>query len=348
MSRLIDQPLSPLEQFVRDYAEARGGVWDQIEPRVYDLLIGSEITRVAFDPEALPEHPQAQLASLGSPLLDGLLADAAERWRYARFYRIGLNLHPHGLESRFRQAISLSPTAIANIRRVRMMNCPQALFWFKATFVSDQKEEEILLMGIDLHSLREVRHWDLLLASSGLSELPEALLPEARHAGIIAGYRCARDRVAPTVAALANTRRREWSSRVATQFQRMSVYYSRLREEANEPFRNGDDVAAPSPIAARREAIDREERLRIAELRQKSTLRVQVKPANLMIVQLPKLLMSVAITDRNRPVGQLEVVWNPLSEAIEAPACPACGQPTFTLQIYRNSLGCASCMESAG
>jgi len=26
----------------------------------------------------LPEHPQAQLASLGSPLLDGLLADAAE------------------------------------------------------------------------------------------------------------------------------------------------------------------------------------------------------------------------------------------------------------------------------
>jgi hypothetical protein len=224
-------------------------------------------------------------------------------------------------------------------RRSRIsFNCPQALFWFKATFVSDQKEEEVLLMGIDLHSLREVRHWDLLLASSGLSELPEALLPEARHAGIIAGYRCARDRVAPTVAALANTRRREWSSRVAMQIQRMSAYYSRLREEANEPFRNGDDVAAPSPIAARREAIDREERLRIAELRQKSTLRVQVKPANLMIVQLPKLLMSAAITDKNRSVGQLEVVWNPLSDAMEAPACPACGQPTFTLQIYRNSL----------
>jgi len=118
---------------------------------------------------------------------------------------------------------------------------------------------------------------DLLLASSGLSELPEALLPEARHAGIIADIAAPATRGA-NVAALANTRRREWSSRVATQFQRMSVYYSRLREEANEPFRNGDDVAAPSPIAARREAIDREERLRIAELRQKSTLRVQVKP----------------------------------------------------------------------
>lgn len=345
MTRLIEQSLSPLEQFVRDYTEARDGTWDQIEPRVYDLLIGSEITRVAFDPEALSEHPQAQLASLGSPLLDGLLADAAERWRCARFYRIGLNLHPHSLEARFRQAISLSPTAIASIRRVRTMNCPQALFWFRATFVSDQKEEEILLMGIDLHSLREVRHWDLLLTSSGLSELPEALLPEARHAGLIAGYRCACDRVVPTVAALANTRRRAWSSRVATQIQRMSAYYSRLREEASEPFHHGDDATAPSRIAAKREAIDREERLRIAELRQKSALRVHVEPANLMIVQQPKLLMSVAITDKNRAVDLLEVVWNPLSEAIEAPTCPACRQPTFTLRICRNSLGCASCME---
>jgi hypothetical protein len=344
VNRQTEEPLSTLEQFVRDFAEARDGAWDQIEPLVYDVLIGSEITRVAFDPEALPEHPQAQLASLGSPLLDSLLADAAERWRCARFYRVGLNLHPHDLGSRFRQAISLSPTAIGSIRRVRTMNCPQALFWFKATFVSDQKEEEILLMGIDLHSLREVRHWDSLLASSGLSELPETHLPEARHAGLIAGYRCARDRLAPTVAALANTRRREWSGRVATQIQRMSAYYSRLREEANESFRNGDD-AAPSRFAARRDAIDREERLRTAELRQKSNLRVQVKLANLMIVQQPKLLMSVAITDKNRPLDQLEVVWNPLSEAIEAPTCPACAQPTFALRISRNSLVCASCME---
>src|SRR5258706_13775130 len=65
VSRLIDQPLSPLEQFVRDYAEARGGVWDQIEPRVYDLLIGSEITPVAFYPEALPEQPQTGPLGLG-------------------------------------------------------------------------------------------------------------------------------------------------------------------------------------------------------------------------------------------------------------------------------------------
>jgi hypothetical protein len=345
VSHPAEQSLSPLERFVRDYAEARGGAWEQVEPQVYDLLIGSEIARVAFDPEALPEHPQAQLASLGSPLLDGLLADAAKRWRCARLYRIGLNLHPRDLDLQLRHSLSLPPAAGATIQRMRIMNCPQTLFWFQATFAGDQKEDEVLLIGIDLHTLREVRHCESLLAPHGLSELPEARLPQVRHAGLLAGYRCARERVAPTVAALANHRRREWGGRVLAQIERMSAYYSRLREEASESFRNGLDADAQSRLAARREAISREERWRIAELRQKSALHVQVKLASLMIVQQPKLILSVAIAEKNRPLGRLEVVWNPYSEAVEAPNCPACSQPTFALRIRRNSLGCATCTD---
>src|SRR4051794_24860358 len=66
---------SPLEEFLRDYAEVTGGVWDEVEPQVYDVLLPSsggseEALRVAFDPEAIPEHPGAQLASYGTPLID--------------------------------------------------------------------------------------------------------------------------------------------------------------------------------------------------------------------------------------------------------------------------------------
>jgi hypothetical protein len=344
MDRLLQVPVSPLEQFVRDYVDARSGAWDEIEPQVYDLLIGPDIIQVAFDPEALPEHRNAQLASLGSPLLDRLLGDAAERWSSSRFYRVGLNLHPHGLETRLQRAISVPPAASVTIERVRTMNCPQAIFWFKTTFSSDQKEEEILPIGIDLHYLREVRHLDLLLASNRLSEYPEAYLPEAPHVGLTAGYRAARKQMAPTAASLANTRRREWASRVEKQIARMAAYYAQLRNEADEQAARTADF---DRAVARREAIDREERLRIAELRQKSAIHVLVKLASMMVVQQPKLLISAAILHNSRPVGRLKAVWDPLSDAIEAVRCPACDQPTMDIRIDRSSLGCANCAGRA-
>ena len=79
---------SPLEQFIRDFVEAVNGAWDEIEPRVYDLLTETELLRVTFDPEALAEHPRAQLASFGSPLIDRLLGDAAKPWSAVQLYRI--------------------------------------------------------------------------------------------------------------------------------------------------------------------------------------------------------------------------------------------------------------------
>src|SRR5580704_4240476 len=103
---------SPLEQFVRDDVEAGGGVWDEIEPQVYDLLLppplaaaagagqASPVVRVTFDPEALADHPQSQLASLGTPLVDRLLTDALQRGRFVELHLLGLNLHAHQLASK--------------------------------------------------------------------------------------------------------------------------------------------------------------------------------------------------------------------------------------------------------
>ena len=120
--------------------------------------------RIAFDPEAIPEHPGAQLASYGTPLVDRLLADAVERGRRVVLYMVGLNLAASGLEDRLRRAVSL-PAGIRPARssRSRPLFFPQAVFWFEATFVSDQKEQEILPVAIDLHHGRQVRHLDRLL-----------------------------------------------------------------------------------------------------------------------------------------------------------------------------------------
>src|SRR5207247_1581407 len=121
--------LSPLEAFVRDYVEVTGGVWEEIEPQVYDVLLPTADTtaelRLTFDPEALPEHPGAQLASYGTPLIDRLLGDAVAQGRYARLYMVGLNVVPHDLVSRVRRAITLPPDLSLNLKRTRSLHFAQ-------------------------------------------------------------------------------------------------------------------------------------------------------------------------------------------------------------------------------
>jgi hypothetical protein len=326
------QHLSPLEQFTRDYVEAR----------VYDVLLGPDMLRVAFDPEALPEHPDAQLASIGSPLIDRLLSDAAQRWSSARLYRGGLNLHPHDLDGRLRRSIALPPGAALQIEHVRAMSFPQAIFWFKATFSSDQKEEDILCVGLDLHYLREVRHFEALLNGDHLDTQPTTILPVAKHAPLVQGYTKARERATATVSALANARRREWAGRVEKQIARMTRYYAQLRDESDHQAAHprGKEVDAAERTLARRQAIDREEALRISELRQKSAVHTKLKLASMMLVIQPKLLVSASVRVKDKPTMPLEIVWDTLGESAEAIPCPRCGLPTFALQIDRFGLTC--------
>ena len=348
---------SPLERFVRDYAEAVGGVCDEVEPQVYDLMLpplagGPEpgIVRVAFDPEAIPEHPGAQLASFGTPLVDRLLADALARGRRVDLYLAGLNLAPRGVEDRARRALGLPEGAGLRVERARPMHFPQAVFGFEATFVGDQKEQDVLSAAVDLHHGRQVRHLEALLDRSRLAEAPWEPLPEAPHPGLASAYPAARDRVVRTLAALANARGRELGERLGRQLSRMARYYADLRDEVSGQADRADGrgAADPARFAARLDGLDREEGARAAELRRKATLRVQLRLITLLVIRQPKLLLRSAVLGPAGSVaGRLELVWDPLVDALEAAACPRCGRPTFALEITRQgSLACPACAST--
>jgi hypothetical protein len=351
---------SPLEQFLRDYADVTGGLWEEIEPQVYDLMLppgagalaaGGDVVRVAFDPEALPEHPGAQLATYGTPLVDRLLSDAVARGRSTELFFVGLNVARQGLAEGGARALTLPEGMALRVERVRVLHFPQAAFWFEATFLSDQKEQEILPVAIDLHYGRQVRHLEELLDRTHLAQEPWALLPEARHLSLEVGYPIARDRVIRTLAALANTRARELVERMGRQVERMRRYYHDLRAEVEDQAdrarnRGEEDLAK---FDARLQALQREEQLRIGELRQKNSLKVHLRLVNLLKIHQPKLLLQ-AVVERAGPGARaaaavpLELVWDPLVEGFEAPACPNCGQPTFVLRSHRpGTLTCDTC-----
>lgn len=352
--------LSPLEEFMRDYIETTGGVWDEIEPQVYDVLLplegapsrpekGQSILRVTFDPEALPEHPGAQLASFGTPLIDQLLADAMRRGRYAQLYFVGLNLTPHDLLPRVRRSLTLPANLQLRLERVRALHFGQAVFWFQAAFISDQKEDETLPVALDLHYGRQVRHLEKLLDFSRLTEHPALPLPEVERRSVASAYPLVREEVIRSLAPLANARDRELRERLQRQASRMSRYYADLRRELDEQegrLRGGEDSRAR--LAARREAIDREERLRVAELHQKNTLRVHLRLLQLLLIQQPKLLLRCLLTPPERAPGRLDLVWDPLLDALEPAPCPSCRRPTFAFGLTRDArVVCSDCAKNA-
>ena len=347
---------SPLEGFLRDYAEVTGGMWDEVEPQVYDLMLpvregaGEEIVRLVFDPEAIPEHPGAQLASYGTPLVDRLLADAVNRGRHLELYRVGLNLAPQGVDDRLRRAVALPPGFALKVERARPLHFPQAVFWFEATFVSDQKEQDLLTVAIDVHHGRQVRHLEELLDRAHLAERPWTPLAEAPHPGLITAYPIARDRVVRTLSALANTYHRELHERLEKQLERIGRYYADLRSEVEEQAKKAKArEEETAKFAARIEGLEREEQLRAGELRRKSQLKVHLRLLNLLIIHQPKLLMQTAVvaSSSGTSVGRLEWVYDPLIEAVEAAVCPECRHPTFKFAVTRQGrLVCPACASA--
>jgi hypothetical protein len=326
------------------YLESAGGAWDEVEPQVYDVLVpspeegaaGGEIVRVTFDPEALPEHPGAQLASFGTPFIDRLLRDAVRRGRSGLAYLVGLHLAPHDLAARCRRALTLPAKTTLQLARVRALHFTQAAFWFQAEFVSDQKEQEIVPLAVDLHHGREVRHLDKLLERSRLAAEPALPLPEARRAGVAEAFRLARDQVLRTVAGLAHGRARALGQRLEQQISRLRQYYDDLAAELGSQAPRGRDAEeAATRLRERREALVREQRLRVAELTQKSVLRVELRLLQVLLIQQPKLLARAEVVTASQSALPLELIWDPLTEALEPPTCPACGHPTFTLDVGR-------------
>jgi hypothetical protein len=229
---------------------------------------------------------------------------------------------------------------------VRFLHYPQAIFWFEATFSSDIKEQEVLPVAFDLATKREVRRLDQLLDFDRLAQQPAQSLIEAKHADLTDVYLKARQEAVRTISTFSNLRRRELDTRLNKQVARMQLYYSDLRKELSEqenrkigrPAKETETAADEhrEKFASRLETINREEMQRITELRQKSALKVTLRLANLLIVQQPKICVRADVADKRGQYAlsePMELVWNPLSEQLEAATCPVCDCSTFEFQL---------------
>ncbi len=345
----------PLEQFLIEYVDTIGGLADAVEPQVYDVLLpdAEQPVRVAFDPDALPEHPAAQLLTFGSALLDQLLEQAQTRGRVGIAFLDDVHLSPHTLEQRVRRELTLPAALVLHVDRARPFYVTHSLFWFEVTHSGDEIEQSLYPVAIDRYYGREVRYLDALLDGNRFSEIRGWAFPDATALPLAQSYLIAREAVARTARAEAKARQHQMQIRLREQTDRLKRYYADLRAELAERIEKttarGDETES---LRLRQDALNREESLRFEELQRKAQLRVQLELTNLLHVKVPRLLVDarVGVAEGKRialRTTTLQLTWNPLVERTDAVACPTCRHPAFELRLDRQGeLRCAACLTT--
>lgn len=354
----------PLERFLPEYLEVAGGAWEDVEPQVYDVLLPPEVVdglgdrdgvvRVAFDPEAVQEHPGSQLLVYGSPLLDRLLAHAQAQSRTARGYLLGVNLAVQPERAWLDEAMKVPSGATWEMGPVRPLWFGHAALWFRATYLSDEKEHETYLSVVDLHYGRFARHLEGLLRAGPCEISAERPFPcpDAAARPLRQAYAMARERVAATALAVGRGHQREREERVARQVARMEGYYADLQSELAQRLAKAQVDGRTSPktldsLQDRLAGIARDRQVRVDELRQRSALRVTVGLTNLLVLACPKLRVEATLTPLRGPALGLTLVWDPLTAQLEPPDCPACRRATRELaQGSRGQWLCPECQEA--
>jgi hypothetical protein len=356
---------NPLETFVLKYVETVGGLWQPVEPQVYDALLppeiepqldlppGDESVRLAFDPEALGDFPQAHLMVYGNPTLDRLFQHAQSLGQVGQVYITGLNLSPHDLPAILKRNLTLVDGLSLQMISARVSHYRSVLFWFQTTFVSDEKEQVTHCIGIDMHHGRPARHLLQLLQEATISETRQVAYPDATTIGLAPAYALAREEAIRAITVDAHTRLADLQRHLLHEIQRINRYFTDLREELDERRERAAAKSSQSTedqsmqqFGSQREALDREEQAQITELRRKMNLSAQVRLLNVQIVVQPKLGARVRLIPQKGAAGEAVLVFDPVTQKPEAWTCPRCGRPTLSLALTSTGeVACGDCVQ---
>jgi hypothetical protein len=420
---------TPLETFLQSYTEAVGGVWEEVEPQVYDVLLpdAPDSTRLAFDSDALDEHPTAQFFTFGSAVMEDFLEKATAHGNIAEAYINTAHLPSQGAAywlQRLKRELTVPEGAEIRLLSLRPMNVLHLVCWFEVTFLSDEKEQALYSAAVDRHYGRQVRYLDTVLHDGTMESIRRTLYPAAKTISIEEAYLLTRERVLRTLGADVNTRRSDMEGRLQRQTRRISNYFEDLRDElrariekaqhkiellhapppdekkirrkaapnlalqitaAQKPLTKAQQKAAEKAAAdaeaaqavsatarAAQEAelreeirsleervatLNREEAVRLDDVRKKSVLRVSMRLTNYLHVHIPRLFFALEIVPvparggMTLPALPLTMTFDGMMERFDAAPCPNCGKPTYSLllqTIAQKSLWCCSaCANSS-
>lgn len=344
--------LGGIEPFVVASIESLGGAVEQRADGLYTVLWPAEATgelatrQLAFDPELIEEEPGAELVTFASPTLEQIVEHATASGRVAQaFLNAPLSAVPGTAERLARSYRFLDASWTAEAGRAWWL--PVGLFLFRARYLSDSREEDLVEVGVNLTDGRILRRLAEAMERYGLSPDPPEAWPMLAELPISGAYAVARAELERKILSPLGRRRRELESRLAQESGRARAYYDELIRELQEQQQSlpAEDPGR-GPLESKLRAIGLEREGRLAELRGKYKLEAEVALLSALRLYLPRIVFPGKLTGK-RHAAELTLVWDPVEQAGEPARCRRCGGLTYETSLLRSgAVGCLPCLDA--
>ena len=342
-----------IEAFVVAAIEALGGAVEKRTDGLYTALWPAEGSAeletclLASDPEVIDEEPDAELVTFASPILERIVQLATASGRVARaFLNATPSISPATPERLARSYRFLEASWTADGGRAWWL--PAGLFLFRARYLSDSREEDLVEVSVNLADGRILRRLADAIERYGLSPEPPEAWPMLAELPAVRAYAVAHAELERKLLSPLGRRRRELESRLARESGRAAAYYDELIRELREQEQSlpADDPGR-APLDSKLRAIRLEREGRLAELQAKYKLEAEVALLSVLRLYLPRGVFSGRLTGK-RHSAELTLVWDPVEQAGEPDRCQRCGGLTYEMGFRRSEVvACLSCVTAA-
>jgi hypothetical protein len=356
-----------LQRFILEHLEAHGALVERPAYNVVELLLPDELAAqletapyllLAFGEEEESAFPGSRLLTYGHPLVDHIIEMAKEEGKTARWYVNDVRLEKRDLFEVIKKETTLPNAWILPADDA----APQARmhyyvrFNFKVTLLSDEKEEKLASILMDLnrglpateleaeasHLFLEREPRTRPLADAPLlwqSDLPPLSLESLA---------LLQDRAAQAITTRLGATLRAWQGRAARRLEldlaRLQAFYDDTEANLRRRLERTDDPEQQQRINEKLAFARSDREHKITDARAKYQLRLVLELINAELISQPKLALIARVENRYvsaRPT----FVWDPLLHRLEPPLCAHCGQPDYRLHLCANGhLACDDCI----
>ena len=359
-----------LENFILRFLESQGALLDRPAYGLIDVVLPDEVSRqlgvdgylrLTFEEEVAATHPEAIHLTYGHPLVDRITEVTRGMGHAVHWYINQVRLEKPDLFGVIRREIGLANARLQPEKgsQPRPQLHHYLRFNFKVAFVTDEKQEELVSILMDVNSGQPAWElddaWDrvFLEREPDLPDIPQAPLawhpdksgdssPLSRETLRLLQERAARAvarKAAPTLEALQRRTARHLELAMA----RLQTFYDETEADLRRRLAHTEDERRRRSLEEKLAFAQADREAKLADIRAKYRLRLVLELINVALISQPKLALTVRMENRYASIRR-DIIWDPLLHRVEPLLCDVCQTPTFHLHLCVNGhLACGEC-----